>query len=129
MNPSDDANKLFAAQPKTDMEDIMSLGSRMTELRLQAKQSLQDVASAVGVSKAHIWELEKGKTDNPSMGLVQRLADHFGVSVTFMVDEDIEAPDADTDLQRMFRQAKKLNDRERKILDEMMSSLLRNKES
>ncbi len=107
----------------------MSLGSRMTELRLQAKQSLQDVASAVGVSKAHIWELEKGKTDNPSMGLVQRLADHFGVSVTFMVDEDIEAPDADTDLQRMFRQAKKLNDRERKILDEMMSSLLRNKES
>tara|TARA_R110002074_G_scaffold155712_1_gene311595 strand:+ start:276 stop:665 length:390 start_codon:yes stop_codon:yes gene_type:complete len=129
MNPSDDANKLFAAQPKTDMEDIMSLGSRMTELRLRSKQSLQDVASAVGVSKAHIWELEKGKTDNPSMGLVQRLADHFGVSVTFMVDEDIEAPDADTDLQRMFRQAKKLNDRERKILDEMMRSLLRNKES
>lgn len=107
----------------------MSLGSRMMDLRLNAKQSLQDVASAVGVSKAHIWELEKGKTDNPAMGLVQRLADHFGVSVTFMVDEDIEALDADTDLQRMFRQAKKLNERERRILDEMMSSLLRNKES
>lgn len=107
----------------------MSLGTRMTQLRLEKKESLQDVASAVDVSKAHIWELEKGKTDNPSMALVKRLADHFGVSVTFMVDEDKEAPDADTQLQRMFRQAQQLDDRERKILDEMMASLLRNKGS
>lgn len=105
----------------------MSLGARLTRLRLDAKQSLQDVASAVGVSKAHIWELEKGRTDNPSMGLVQRLSDHFGVSVTFMVGEDVEAPDADTELQRMFRQAQKLDSRERQILDDMMKSLLGNK--
>ena len=105
----------------------MSLGARLTKLRLDAKQSLQDVATAVGVSKAHIWELEKGRTDNPSMGLVQRLADHFGKSVTFMVGEEVDAPDADTDLQRMFRQAKNLDHRERKILDDMMKSLLGNK--
>ena len=102
----------------------MSLGARLTQLRLKAGQSLQDVATAVGVSKAHIWELEKERTDNPSMGLVQRLSDHFGVSVTFMVGEDIEASDADTDLQRMFRQARDLDPRERQILDDMMKSLL-----
>ena len=106
----------------------MSMGARLTELRLKASQSLQDVASAVGVSKAHIWELEKGRTDNPSMGLVQRLSDHFDVSVTFMVGEDMDAPDADTDLQRMFRQAKQLDDRERRILDDMMKSLLATKD-
>ena len=102
----------------------MSLGLRIGELRRNKRESLQQVGDAVGVSKAHIWELEKGRTDNPSMDLVRRLADHFGVSVSYLVGEDIDAPDADRDLQRMFRQARQLDDRERAILDDMMQSLL-----
>lgn len=102
----------------------MGLGARITTLRLKASESLQQVADAVGVSKAHIWELEKGRTDNPSMALVTRLADHFGVSVAFLVGEDVDAPDADVELQRMFRQAKELDPREREILNSMMQSLL-----
>ncbi len=78
----------------------MTVGRRINELRLAREQSLQDVAGSVGVSKTHIWELEKGRADNPSMALVTRLADHFGVSIRFLVDEDIEAPDADEDLAR-----------------------------
>jgi transcriptional regulator with XRE-family HTH domain len=105
----------------------MSLGLRLTKLRQQKGQSLQEVADAVGVSKAHIWELEKGRADNPAVGLVARLADHFGVTVAFLVGEDIEAPDADVALQRMFRQAKALDERERAILDSMMQSLLANR--
>src|SRR5215207_11744486 len=83
----------------------LGLAARISELRLNSRQSLQDVADAVGVSKAHIWELEKGRTDNPSIGLVTRLADHFGVSVAFLAGEDRNATDADVGLQRMFRQA------------------------
>ena len=105
----------------------MGIGARITRLRLASKESLQQVADAVGVSKAHIWELEKGRTDNPSMALVTRLADHFRVSVAFLVGEDREADDAEVDLQRMFRQAQQLDDRERKILDEMMRTLLNNR--
>jgi transcriptional regulator with XRE-family HTH domain len=86
------------------------------------KESLQEVADAVGVSKAHIWELEKGRADNPSMALVTRLADHFGVSIRFLVDEDIEAPDAEEELARMFRQARELDDHDRKVLDDMIQS-------
>jgi transcriptional regulator with XRE-family HTH domain len=107
----------------------MSLATRVAALRRGKKQSLQEVADAVEVSKAHIWELEKGRTDNPSMNLVTRLADHFGVSVSFLVDEDIDAPDANTDLQRMFRQAKELEPHEREILNDMMQSLLRRRQS
>ena len=105
----------------------MALGARIAELRLGQKESLQQVGDAVGVSKAHIWELEKGRAANPSMGLVERLADHFGVSVSFLVGEDLEADDADPQLQRMFRQATKLGPREREILDDMMKSLLKSK--
>ena len=104
----------------------MSLGSRLAKLRRKKAQSLQEVADAVGVSKAHIWELEKRRTDNPSMALVTRLADHFGVSVAYLVGEDIESPDdREGQLQRMFRQAKQLGPDERNILDDMMKSLLK----
>jgi len=34
------------------------------------------------------------------MGLVTRLADHFGISIRFLVNEDIEAPDADEEMAR-----------------------------
>lgn len=104
----------------------MSLAARLSDLRAQSGQSLQQVADAVGVSKAHIWELEKGRTDNPAMALVRRLADHYGVSISRLVGEDMDAPDAEDDLQRMFRQAKDLSDRDRKILDNMMQNLLKN---
>jgi transcriptional regulator with XRE-family HTH domain len=82
----------------------------------------------VGVSKAHIWELERARAENPSMALVTRLADHFGVSITFLVGEDVEAKDADVELQRMFRQAQELAPHERKILDDMMQSLRRRRQ-
>jgi transcriptional regulator with XRE-family HTH domain len=111
------------------MEAAMSLARRITDLRLKRDQSLQQVADAVGVSKAHIWELEKGRSDNPSMALVARLADHFGVSVSFLVSEDPAAADADPALQRMFRQAQQLDDRERAILDDMLQSLMKRRTS
>jgi transcriptional regulator with XRE-family HTH domain len=105
----------------------MKLGQRINRLRLEKRESLQDVASAVGVSKAHIWELEKGRTDNPAMGLVTRLADHFGVTVSSLVSEDIEASDEDAELQRMFRQAHELDERDRQSLDALLQSFLARK--
>jgi transcriptional regulator with XRE-family HTH domain len=103
----------------------MGLGARITQLRLQKGESLQQVADAVGVSKAHIWELEKGRTGNPSMALVTRLADHFGVSLTALVGEDPAADDADPAIARMFRQAGELEPDDLALLDDMMQSLLK----
>jgi len=103
----------------------VKLGAKLAKLRRQKRQSLQDVADAVGVSKAHIWELEKGIADNPSMMLVTRLADHFGVTIASIMGEDIESSDSPKQLQRMFRQAQELDERERAILDDMMKSLLK----
>ncbi len=103
----------------------MALGARITDLRLRKGQSLQQVADAVGVSKAHIWELEKGKSENPSMLLVQRLAEHFGVSMGSLVGEDVNAADADPELVGIFRLASRLEPHERAILSDMMKSLLK----
>lgn len=103
---------------------MSALASRLRRLRLNKGDSLQQVADAVGVSKAHIWELEKARTDNPSMQLLTKLADHFRVKVAYLVGEDVEADDADLELQRMFRQAQDLDARDRESLDALLQSFL-----
>jgi len=103
----------------------MTLAERMRQLRHQRRQSLQDVATAVGVSKAHVWELEQGRARNPSMQLVVRLADHFGVTIAALIGEDVDAPDAEVELARMFRQAQALGDRDRATLDALLQALLK----
>lgn len=68
----------------------MSLGVKLKELRLNEGTSLQAVADAVGVSKPHIWELERGTTKNPSQNLVKQLADYFGQTVEYLITDDAE---------------------------------------
>ncbi len=103
----------------------MALKDRLTRLRLAKGESLQQVADAVGASKAHIWQLEKGRTENPSMTLLRNLADHFGLSVAALVGEDPEAADEDIKIGRMFRQAGDLAPEDLDLLDDMMQTLLR----
>lgn len=105
----------------------MSIGQRIAELRNDKRVSLQEVADAVGVSKAHIWQLEqgeKGKAKNPAMGLVERLADYFGVSVAFLVGEDVSGEETDPELAGLFRQAKAFDQRERQLLFNFVQSII-----
>ena len=84
---------------------------------------MQEVADGVGVSKTHIWELEKGRSQNPSVELLAKLADHFKVTITSLVGEDLKAAGADEQLMRMFRQAGELGNQERAYLDDMIQSM------
>ena len=103
----------------------MALADRIGELRRTRGESLQDVADAVGVTKTHIWELERGRAKNPSLAVIEGLANHFKVSIASLVGEDIDAADADQELARMFRLASELDDRERQFIDDMIESFRR----
>ena len=72
----------------------MSLATKLKELRQRKGQSLQQVADGVGVSKAHIWELETGKSTNPGIELLKRIAEHFTVTIASLTDDTIDAKDA-----------------------------------
>lgn len=65
----------------------MALGDRIKELRLKKKESLQQVADAIGASKAHIWEIESNRSKNPSLDLLQKLATHFSTTIAFLIEE------------------------------------------
>lgn len=100
----------------------MTIAARLRELRMKKGKSLQEVADAVGVSKTHVWELEKGRTENPSLEMLTKLADYFKVPIRSLMGEDFESSE-DERLVRMFRQVGELSDPERDILDDMIQSL------
>lgn len=52
----------------------MFRNDRLIEARNQAKMSLAQLAEAAGVSRTHIWELEQGRTHNPTVRTVKALS-------------------------------------------------------
>lgn len=57
--------------------------------------SNEHVAAAIGnsgvttISQSYIWQLRKGKKDNPTLSHLQALADFFGVPVAYFVDDGV----------------------------------------
>jgi transcriptional regulator with XRE-family HTH domain len=101
----------------------MSLSERLFELRQTSGASLQTVADAVGASKAHIWELEKGRTANPSFELVQKLASYYGVTTETLIGEGTTPPAEDLQIQRIHRDLKELSPGDREVVEEMVRLL------
>lgn len=105
----------------------MSFASKLHHLRIAQKKSLQQVADAVGISKAHVFNLEKGITANPSMELVKSLADLFEVRVADLVGENPEADDQPAEMVAMFRDLKKLDEDDRVLIKMMMDQMKKRK--
>lgn len=102
-------------------------GARLKQLRFEKKESLQQLADSVNASKAHIWELETGKSGNPSAELLLRLARHFDVSVAYFLGEDPDAPGEKEELVAMFRELKGLDSDDLKMLNVLMKQMLERK--
>lgn len=106
------------------MEGAVALKDRIVELRKAKGQSQQDVADAVGVSKAHIWQLENGHALNPALSLVEKLALHFHVSVGELIGENLNEDSADAELIGLFREVQKFDPRERQLLINFVRSII-----
>lgn len=101
----------------------MDIGDRLHGLRKASGESLQAVADAVGVSKAHVWELEKKRSKNPSFDLVRKLAKHYGVSVDVLAGEAAQPDAKDVRIDRIHRELDELTDRDRSVVEDMIRSL------
>lgn len=64
----------------------MSLGENIKKLRISHNESLQQLADTIGISKAHLWELERNDSCNPSLETLKNIANHFNVSIDSLVD-------------------------------------------
>lgn len=103
----------------------MTFARRLHELRVANRLSLQDVADQVGMSKAHVWNLEKGLSENPSIEMVRKLAELFKVGVADLVGENPAAKNEAPEMVAMFRDLKGLDDRDRDIIRNLMQQMKR----
>ena len=107
----------------------MSLGQTLLELRTKNGMSLQQVADMVGISKTHIWALEKEHSNNPSLELLKKLADVFKVPVEYLAGTISAAEKSIDDAQaaRFVRHFNQLGEDERRILQETLDNFLSKK--
>jgi len=106
----------------------MSFASKLHDLRIAQRLSLQKVADKIGISKAHVFNLEKGITANPSMELVVKFAELFRVRVADLVGEDPEAEDQPAEMVAMFRDLKSLDPGDRDTIRMLMETMKRKRE-
>jgi len=101
----------------------VTIGLKIRHLRQKRGESLQDVADAVGASKAHIWEIETEKSRNPSLDLLTRLSDHFKMSVSYLTGEVPDKNSDNEELLVMYRAIKKLPKDKRDVLQGIIESM------
>lgn len=101
----------------------MNIGEKLFSLRQKSGESLQGVADKVGVSKAHVWELEKGRSKNPSFELVRKLAAHYGVSIDVLTGQEPEPDASGLQIDRIHRGLENLSDRDREIVEQMIQAM------
>lgn len=93
--------------------DGMSLAARLKEKRLKAGLSLQELADAIGASKAHVWDLESGKSKNPSADLLLKLSETLKTTVGWLLGQEVEEGEP---AGVMFRQLQELNADDRALI-------------
>lgn len=97
-----------------------SFAARLKQLRMKKGESLQEAATAVGISKPHFWQLEQGEGGNPTRELLERLAKHYQRTVSYIIGEE---PEAQGQVGALFRDLGELSDPQREqilALIEMM---------
>ena len=63
----------------------MSFAVRLKKYRLNKQLSLQGLADLVGVSKAHIWDLETERAKSPSLEVLKKISTHLDVPIACLL--------------------------------------------
>jgi transcriptional regulator with XRE-family HTH domain len=97
----------------------MSMAARLRQARVRKAFSLQAAADKLSISKAHLWDLEMGKSDNPTRELLNKCSDAYGVTVAWIIGEQAEE-EADDQLKVMFRQLRDLDPADRDLIQTLI---------
>lgn len=98
-----------------------TFAKRLRKFRMVENLSLQQLADKVGASKAHIWDMEQGKTKNPSLSLLTELSRALKVPIKDLIGES-EATD-DQQLAPLFRELRGLDSADLELIKTMTEQL------
>lgn len=72
------------AAMQTDKTSRLSMKQMILEERSRLGLSLQEVADRAGITKSHMWEIEAGRSVNPTIRTVYGLAIALGIPFVSM---------------------------------------------
>ena len=75
--------------------DMEGFQQRIRDCRKARNMSLDDVAAASGFTKSHVWELERGKSRNPTVRAVWSLSAALGVTPSWLLGLDTDSSPID----------------------------------
>lgn len=108
-------------------ETIMSLGSRILELRKKSGMSQQELASKIAISKAQLSRYES-KNVQPPADVVDKISQLFNISADFLIKgntTDIAIKGIhNTELIKHFKKVNSLPEEEQKTILKVIRALL-----
>lgn len=99
------------------------LGEKIRAERKRLKLTLDQLAEKTGSSKSYIWELENRPVVRPSAEKISRIAEVFGVTVEFLLDDqkqELSSSEAD---QVFFRRVSQLDPVKRVQLEKFLKAI------
>ena len=99
------------------------IGEKIRVQRKRMKLTLDQLAEKTGSSKSYIWELENRPVVRPSAEKITRIAEVFGVTVEFLLNDDKqEFSNTDADLV-FFRRVSQLDSIKRAQLEKFLKAI------
>ena len=99
------------------------LGDKIRAERKRLKLTLDELAQKAESSKSYIWELENRPVVRPSADKISKIADVFGVTVEYLLDDEKQTPTkSDTD-EAFFRRIGQLDSVKRAQLEKFLKAI------
>lgn len=99
------------------------LGDKIRAERKRLKLTLEQLAEKTDSSKSYIWELENRPVVRPSAEKISKIADVFGVTVEFLLDDEKQTlTKSDVD-NVFFRRVSQLDAAKRAQLERFLKAI------
>lgn len=99
------------------------LGDKIRAERKRLKLTLDELATKTDSSKSYIWELENRPVVRPSADKISKIAEVFGVTVEYLLDDDKQTPTASDADAVFFRRVGQLDAAKRAQLEKFLKAI------
>ena len=109
---------------------VMNLGENIKRIRKEKGLQQKQVALELGVDQSNYNKIENGKRE-PSVTILQKLADLFGVTMDYMINPSGKLPKEvvieDKTANEQLRLIAQLNEEDRQVIFKMIDAMLTKK--
>ena len=98
-------------------------GEKLRKVRTDRKKTLEELATAIGSSKAYVWQLENKKNAKPSAELLLKISNYLGESPDYFLDDAASERSENQVEDAFFRKFRTLSDEDKRYIDRIVSGL------